>query len=571
MGNALNLQIYRGDQLLRTERFDAAVIKIGRLASATLRLDDERVSRIHSVIEVGQDGQISIVDMGSAAGTFVNGKRVARGALAAGDQITLGGLRIVVDGSAKPNANAAVDVLPAAVAPGAPLGAEAAPQVDAGAAADDDEPPGGALGAEVRLYWGDTLLDARTFFDAGAAFPFAGLPGFEDTAPAVQHVHGEYAIVPPGGVELPLREDRPVAIPLGGGLRLEARLRAAPPPAEARWWERTNWRFVNLVLLLAFAFAGFVVFASGATHRDVAQPPAPAEDPLRLARFVAPPPAPVAKKPEPKLAKGEIPKADKQPPGEAGERHRGAEGQMGKKDAPKVQARSAPKAIEPDDKEMVKHSGLLAVLGNGKGAPEGLSTVMGRGGLGGDLKGAVGNMFGATVGDSFGYAGLGLKGSGHGGGGSGETIGIGAVGTKGRGGGMGGYGTGVGGLGTKADRGIGLATADAKVMGAIDPELIRRVIREHASQVRYCYEQQLALQPKLEGKVAIRWQIDASGRASATHVESGETTLASSEVHRCIMDRIVTWAFPKPKGGGIAIVKYPWILRTSGSAEPPGA
>jgi hypothetical protein len=271
------------------------------------------------------------------------------------------------------------------------------------------------------------------------------------------------------------------------------------------------------------------------------------------------------------MARGEIPKAEKQPPGEAGERHRGAEGQMGKKDAPRTQARSAPKAVDLNEKDMVKQSGLLAVLGNGKGAPEGLSTVLGRGGLGGDLKGAVGNMFGATVGDSFGYAGLGLKGTGHGGGGAGETIGIGAVGTKGRGGGMGGYGAGVGGLGTKADRGIGLAAADAKVMGAIDPELIRKVIREHASQVRYCYEQQLALQPKLEGKVAIRWQIDASGRASATQVESGETTLPSAEVHRCIMDRIVTWAFPKPKGGGIAIVKYPWILRTSGGAEPPGA
>jgi hypothetical protein len=215
---------------------------------------------------------------------------------------------------------------------------------------------------------------------------------------------------------------------------------------------------------------------------------------------------------------------------------------------------------------MVKQAGLLAVLGGGKGAPEGLSTVLGRGGLGGDLKGAVGNMFGAAVGDAFGYGGLGLKGEGQGGGGSGETIGIGAVGTKGRGGGMGGYGAGVGGLGKKGDRAIGIATADAKVLGAIDPELIRRVIREHASQVRYCYEQQLALDPKLEGKIAIRWQIEADGRATNPQVELAETTLRNGEVQRCIMSRIVTWPFPKPKGGGIAVVKYPWILRTSGSA-----
>jgi hypothetical protein len=393
--------------------------------------------------------------------------------------------------------------------------------------------------------------------------PIDGVPD----APSIHAAAGEYAIVPAGGAELPIRADGVVTVPLGRGLRVEARLRAAPPPAHAAWWERANYRFASLVLVLAFVAGVVLVAGAGRPAPGGAQAPPLAEDPLRLARFVAPPPpsAPA------KVAKGEVPQADKQPPGESGERHRGAEGQMGKKDAPKVQARSAPKAVDPDDREMVKHSGLLAVLGNGKGAPEGLSTVLGRGGLGGDLKGAVGNMFGAAVGDSFGFAGLGLKGTGQGGGGSGETIGIGAVGTKGRGGGMGGYGAGVGGLGTKADRDVGISTGDAKVLGAIDPELIRRVIREHASQVRYCYEQQLALNPRLEGKVAIRWQIDAAGRASATQVEGSETTLASSEVHRCIMSRIVTWQFPRPRGGGIAIVKYPWILRTAGGVGAPDA
>jgi hypothetical protein len=556
MGTSLSLKIYRGDELLRTERFDGEVIKIGRLASAHLRLDDDRISRIHSVIEVGKDGRLSIVDMGSAAGTFVNGKRIARGPIAHGDQITVGGVRIVLDGAAPPPACAvasAAALSPPSAAPAAPDDAPEEP---------DDAPADAPLGAEVRLFWGDTLLDARTFTDLSGPAPLGGgLAG-----QALRHAAGEYAIVPPGGAEVPIPADGAISVPLGGGLRVEARLRAAPPPARAAWWERANWRFANLVLLLAFLATAVLLAASGGAGREAARAPAPADDPLRLARFVAPPPA----SPPARVARGEVPKADKQPPGESGERHRGSEGQMGKRDAPKTQARSAPRAVDPNDREMVKHSGLLAVLG-GKGAPDGLSTVLGRGGLGGDLKGAVGNMFGAAVGDSFGYAGLGLKGTGQGGGGAGETIGIGAVGTKGRGGGMGGYGSGVGGLGTKADRDVGLATADAKVLGAIDPELIRRVIREHASQVRYCYEQQLALNPRLEGKVAIRWQIDAGGRASATQVEGGETTLASAEVHRCIMSRIVTWQFPRPKGGGIAIVKYPWILRTSGGSGAPDA
>jgi hypothetical protein len=245
------------------------------------------------------------------------------------------------------------------------------------------------------------------------------------------------------------------------------------------------------------------------------------------------------------------------------EKHRGTEGQMGKKDAPKTNARSAPKAIDPNAKDVVKNSGLLAVLGRGKGASGGLSTIFGQGGLGGDLKGAVGNMFGPVVGDSQGIGGLGLKGTGAGGGGQGETIGIGGVGTKGRGGGLGGYGSGVGGLGRKGDRDVAIDTTNVKILGAIDPELIRKVIREHASEVRYCYEQELVLNPKLEGKVAIQWQIGSDGSASNCIVH-GETTLMNEKVQRCIMSRITTWLFPKPKGGGIAIVKYPWILRTSG-------
>jgi predicted component of type VI protein secretion system len=112
---SLILEVYRGDELVRTERFTREIIKIGRLSSAHLCLDDERISRIHSVIEVGQDGA-SIIDMGSAEGTFVNGKRVSKGPLKQGDEIKLGGLRIVVAGDGLPGSvNRAVG-LPAGTA-----------------------------------------------------------------------------------------------------------------------------------------------------------------------------------------------------------------------------------------------------------------------------------------------------------------------------------------------------------------------------------------------------------------------------------------------------------------------
>ncbi|HEX7487520.1 MAG TPA: FHA domain-containing protein, partial [Anaeromyxobacteraceae bacterium] len=123
MATPVTLKVFRGDELVRTEHFTRDIIKIGRLSSAHLCLEDERISRIHSVIEVGADGRVSIIDMGSAEGTFVNGKRVSKGPLRHGDEIKLGGLRIVVEGNdpavlAQP-VNRALDVPGTALPPAA--------------------------------------------------------------------------------------------------------------------------------------------------------------------------------------------------------------------------------------------------------------------------------------------------------------------------------------------------------------------------------------------------------------------------------------------------------------------
>src|SRR5512142_2488988 len=122
MATPITLKVFRGSELVRSEQFDREIIKIGRLASAHLVLDDERISRIHSIIEVAPDGAISIIDMATTAGTFVNGKKVTRGTLRSGDQITLGGLRIVMEvpgagPQAAPQPDLAAEPVNRAVAP----------------------------------------------------------------------------------------------------------------------------------------------------------------------------------------------------------------------------------------------------------------------------------------------------------------------------------------------------------------------------------------------------------------------------------------------------------------------
>ncbi|HEY6004788.1 MAG TPA: AgmX/PglI C-terminal domain-containing protein, partial [Anaeromyxobacter sp.] len=452
------------------------------------------------------------------------------------------------------------------------------------------------LGVELRVLWGATLLEAATYVrpkqpvlvgeTEKCSIRLEGLPvpelpvlRWQDDDYRFTFTRGMTGVVEEKGTRVPFGElvkgrkataDDTiqsaywVPVPKAGAVRaefgshlaIEARPKRPTPVKSPPFWERINYQFLNIFLVLLFLQAGFIVAANNFPYDTDIVADDLFKNPSRMAKFVIKPP-----EPQPKQAGGQ--KAEeKADPGEMAEKHKGEEGKMGKKDAPKTNARSAPKAIDPNAKEVVKRSGLLGALGRGGG---GLSTVFGSGGLGGDLRGAVGNMFGPVVGDSQGLGGLGIRGSGSGGGGGGETIGIGAVGTKGRGGGLGSYGTGVGGLGKKGDRDVNVSTGTAVVMGSIDKELIRKVIQDHASQIRYCYEQQLAINPRLQGKVSIKWIINADGSASGAQVDRSATTLEDGKVHECMMGRITSWEFPKPKGGGMAVITYPWILRASGA------
>ncbi|HYB30877.1 MAG TPA: FHA domain-containing protein [Solirubrobacteraceae bacterium] len=71
---------------------------IGRQADARGRLaDDEEISRTHARIALETGGRLTIEDLGSTNGTFVNGLRIAGPtALSTGDTIELGGTTLVV-------------------------------------------------------------------------------------------------------------------------------------------------------------------------------------------------------------------------------------------------------------------------------------------------------------------------------------------------------------------------------------------------------------------------------------------------------------------------------------------
>jgi pSer/pThr/pTyr-binding forkhead associated (FHA) protein len=89
-------QVFKGDQAVREESFSQPLIRIGRMRSSHLLLDDQSVSRMHAVIEVSDEAEVLLMDLDSSSGTAVNGKRVKKAILKSGDQLSFGNARVMV-------------------------------------------------------------------------------------------------------------------------------------------------------------------------------------------------------------------------------------------------------------------------------------------------------------------------------------------------------------------------------------------------------------------------------------------------------------------------------------------
>lgn len=139
--------------------------------------------------------------------------------------------------------------------------------------------------------------------------------------------------------------------------------------------------------------------------------------------------------------------------------------------------------------------------------------------------------------------------------------GAGGYGTKGAGGGQAGYGkvSLVGSSGSFFQP----VKSEALVEGGLDRNEIAAVIERHIGEIRYCYEQGLQTNPKLGGRVSMRFFIAANGYVSKADITN--TSLHSKLVENCITTRLKTWKFPNPRGGVIVKVNYPFVLRRVGS------
>ncbi|HEY0255372.1 MAG TPA: FHA domain-containing protein, partial [Kofleriaceae bacterium] len=156
---ALTFRIYRADHLVREETLRQGVIKIGKVPSAHLRLDDDSVSRMHAIIEVDTAGRVHVIDLGSTRGTFVNGQKINKARLETGDALQLGDLRIEVAFAVAVEAKVIVAPPPIPVAK--PIATPVIPY--ASAIVDDDL--GAATAIEVAAMLGDSVINVKHCID----------------------------------------------------------------------------------------------------------------------------------------------------------------------------------------------------------------------------------------------------------------------------------------------------------------------------------------------------------------------------------------------------------------------
>lgn len=326
-----------------------------------------------------------------------------------------------------------------------------------------------------------------------------------------------------------------------------------PSPAiQARTLEAADFTYFKITSILLLAAIAVVAAMLLRPHTEAVAADDILKDQERVAKFLV--------KPAPKQ---EI-KKPKNTGVEEGAKAKDEEGKFGKEEAKKQEADpSKPgtpivdKSKKEKDRQKVGNVGLLAAI---KGMGGGASDVFGPGGLGSGINNSLGGLKGgAGLGDAHGVGGLGTRGNGKGGGGTG--LGIGGLGTQGNGRGTGGSG-GID-LGQRGKQIVKVVPGKTTVIGGLDKDVIAKVIRDHMAEIKYCYETELNKNPSLAGKVAVAFTIDPTGAVSEANVS--ETTLNNSTAEQCMIRRIRRWKFPEPKGGGVVAVTYPWLFSPAGA------
>jgi hypothetical protein len=243
-----------------------------------------------------------------------------------------------------------------------------------------------------------------------------------------------------------------------------------------------------------------------------------------------------------------------------------APGQAGKPAAQKTEKRASHQGPRDNPEPSVarlQEARTFGIIGFIPGAEGQVGAVWGRdGAFGNEAFETAGNLWGDEIGESFGTHGLQLQGKSQGGGDDFDGIDLGLVRTVGRDGlceagkpcAFSG-GLTEGGHATKAPK----LQPDGQLVlsGRLPSEVVQRLVRQNFGRFRYCYEQGLARNPNLQGRVAVRFMIGRDGAVTSA-LDSG-SSLPDAGVTSCVVNKFYGITFPKPENGSVT-VSYPLMF-----------
>jgi hypothetical protein len=133
--------------------------------------------------------------------------------------------------------------------------------------------------------------------------------------------------------------------------------------------------------------------------------------------------------------------------------------------------------------------------------------------------------------------------------------------------GVGGKGTGyaegsangVVGMGGSGGSFVELGGNGYRVEEGLTRDEVGSVIHSHMGEVRYCHEAALLQNPKTEGKLMMTFEINGRGVVKNATMDTSQLTPGS--LAECVHERLMTWQFPKPRGGVTVNVTYPFSFR----------
>lgn len=579
--------LYKIDHTLENEVFLTNVnstISIGKSSSANICFNDWRTSGIHALIKKDAEGNLKIIDLGSLYGTYVNKQKVDIQKLSDGDVINIGSQNVILrmTDACKDHAELINDL---------------DQKIQRDRAKPNYQIASDKTVLEALFYWGDKLLEHKTFDKTSsvtigdpkrATFGLL-LKQFEyedEIYRLAKYKNGNLILnIPPETQGIVWSEKKPIALDtlrnydprFVGKDNIEITLRVGDS-AHLEFGEMSldfkftkpaekippNLNFVidkNLQKILAGIFAFYLLIFVVARFWPVEQKEKSLKDiPKRLRKIVYDIGVKNAEERR-RAAIGQIAKNLE------GGRARAEEGKSKtKKSVTKTApAKTAPKETVKNTKQSeevlqntTKTSDIAATkfekidLDSAFSEPTNVKLVAKASQHA--KTNVTGNTASAIAGGSF------ARGkSGYGAGGGGQSVGIGSVSGNLTGGGM---GSGDYGLKPSKGRQIDIKEEEEVIIkGGLDPDLIAAIVKRYGPQIQHCYEKGLVRNPKVRGKVTTHFTIAGNGTVISPKIV--ESTLGDAFTEKCILQKIATWKFPKPKGGGTVGVTWPFILMSN--------